>query len=51
MEKTKLNITRIKSLIVSQLNHLFITLPNPNEKKIKQLNDILFKFYLELKNR
>lgn len=37
-------ITLIKSLIVSQLNHLFITLPNPNEKTIKQLNDILFNF-------
>ena len=29
---------------MSQLNHLFITLPNTNEKTIKQLNDILFNF-------
>ena len=43
MEKTKLNTNLIKSLIVSQLNHLFITLPKPNDKTINQLNDISFK--------
>ena len=30
-----------KSLIISQLNHLFMSLPNPNENFIKELNKLL----------
>ena len=30
--------TIIKSLILSQLNHLFISLPNPTEKCMKEFN-------------
>ena len=37
-------ITIIKSLLISQFNHLFISLPNPSEKFIKTLNQELFKF-------
>lgn len=34
----------IKSLLISQLNYLFITLPNPSEKYISQLNSIIYNF-------
>ena len=34
----------IKSLIISQLNHLFISLPNPSENIINELHKILFNF-------
>lgn len=37
-------ITLIKSLIISQMNHLFISLPTPSNKFIKDLNEILFNF-------
>lgn len=38
-------ITLIKSLIISQMNHLFISLPTPSSKVIKDLkNKILFNF-------
>lgn len=37
-------ITLIKSLIISQMNHLFISLPTPSSKFIKDLNEILFNF-------
>ena len=35
-------LTLIKSLLISQLNHLFITLPSPSKETILELNDILF---------
>ena len=38
----KINI--IKSLLISQLNYLFITLPNPPEKYITMINSLLFDF-------
>ena len=34
----------IKSLIISQFNHLFISLPNPEVTFISQLNQVLFNF-------
>ena len=37
-------VTVIKTFIMSGLNHLLLTLPNPNETFIKELNNILFKF-------
>ena len=40
-------ITVIKSLLLSSMNHLFISLPNPNEKMIKEMNDILYEFIWE----
>ena len=33
--------TIIKSLIISQLNHLFITLPNPSEQFLKEFNSLI----------
>lgn len=38
-------ITLIKSLIISQMNHLFISLSTPSSKFIKDLNEI---FSLEI---
>ena len=35
-------ITVIKTLLLSRLNHLFISLPDPNEKIISQLNNLFF---------
>ena len=37
-------ITVIKTLLTSQLNHLFMSIPNPNELFIKKLNTLLFKY-------
>lgn len=37
-------ITLVKSLLISQLNHLFIALPNPKSNALKELNNILFNF-------
>ena len=37
-------ITVIKTLLTSQLNHLFISLPNPNEDFIKKINTLLYQF-------
>ena len=34
----------IKSLLISQFNHLFISLPNPDDSFLKKLNTILFNF-------
>ena len=34
----------IKTLLISQLNHLFISLPNPPENTLKSLKCILFNF-------
>lgn len=39
-------ITLIKSRIISQLNHLFVTLPNPQPVIIKELNSIILRFLL-----
>lgn len=39
-------ITLIKSPIISQLNHLFVTLPNPQPVIIKELNSIILRFLL-----
>ena len=37
-------ITVIKSLLLSSLSHLFISLPNPNEKLLKDLKKLFFNF-------
>ena len=37
-------ITVIKSLLLSSLNHLFISLLNPNEKTMREINDLFYKF-------
>lgn len=39
-------ITLIKYLIISQVNHLFITLPNPQPVISKELNSIILRFLL-----
>ena len=40
-------ITVIKSLLVPTLNHLFISIPNPNNQTIKELNNIFLEFVWE----
>ena len=37
-------ITVIKTLLLPILNHLFISIPNPAEQTIKELNNIFFDF-------
>ena len=37
-------ITVIKTLLLPILNHLFISIPNPNDQIIKEINDVLFEF-------
>ena len=37
-------ITVLKSLAISKLNHLFMALPNPPERVIKELDSMFFKF-------
>lgn len=37
-------ITVIKSLVLPILNHLIISLPNPDEETIKKINDLMFTF-------
>ena len=37
-------ISLIKSLLIAQLNHLFIALPSPSENFVKNLNSVLFNF-------
>ena len=48
MEEKKLNssgkISLIKSLLISQFNHLFISLPDPSDKLIKEMRNITFEF-------
>lgn len=34
----------IKSLLISQFNHLFISLPNPDDKFVKKLNSLIYDF-------
>ena len=40
-------ITVLKSLLISKMNHLFFTLPNPSEKLISKLNDVFYSFIWE----
>ena len=40
-------ITVIKSLLLPILNHLFISIPNPNDQILKELNNIFFEFLWE----
>ena len=42
-------ITVIKSLLLLRLNHLFMSLPNPDEKKktLKEINYLLYNFIWE----
>ena len=42
-------ITLIKSLLISQLNHLFISLPSPSNAFIKNLNEIIYNFMWQSK--
>ena len=37
-------ITIIKTLLLSKLNHLFLTLPSPSQKFFKEINSILYKY-------
>ena len=37
-------ITVIKTFLLSQLNHIFLALPNPTPELMKEINTILFKF-------
>ena len=37
-------ITIIKTLIVSKLTHLFINMPDPSPRFLKELDELLFKF-------
>ena len=38
----KINV--VKTFLLSQLNHIFLSLPNPSPTIMKELNTILFKF-------
>ena len=38
-------ITVIKTLLLPILNNLFISIPNPNDRILKELNDMFFNFY------
>ena len=40
-------ITIIKSLLLSSLNHLFISLPNPDDKIIKEISEMFYSFIWE----
>ena len=37
-------ITVIKTLLIPMLNHLFISLPNPPDKIVKELNETFYNF-------
>ncbi|XP_052074422.1 uncharacterized protein LOC127712168 [Mytilus californianus] len=37
-------ITVVKTLILPVLNHLIITLPNPNQELVKKINELILKF-------
>ena len=41
-------ITVIKSLLLPILNHLFISLPNPTDQILKELNNIFFEYLWEV---
>ena len=38
------NLTVVKSLAMAKINHLLLSLPNPNQNIIKELNSLFFKF-------
>ena len=40
-------ITVIKTLLLPLLNHLFISIPNPNDQILTKLNKICFEFLWE----
>ena len=40
-------ITIIKSLLLSSLNHLLISLPNPDDKIMKEINEMFYSFIWE----
>lgn len=40
-------ITVIKSLLLSSLNHLFLSLPNPNDKILKEIDELFYNFIWE----
>ncbi len=44
-------ITVLKSLLLPSFNHLFISLPNPNEAFIKEIGTILYEFVWQGKSR
>ena len=44
-------ITVIKSLLLSSMNHLFISLPNPYERLLKEINEQFYNFIWEGKCR
>ena len=37
-------ITIVKTFLLAQLNHLFTSLPNPEDSFVKEINELLFKF-------
>ena len=37
-------ISLIKPLLISQFNHLFISLPDPSDKLIKEMRNTMFEF-------
>ena len=42
-------VTVIKTLILPKYNHLFMSLPNPNEESLTSLNQELFRFLWKAK--
>ena len=44
-------ITIIKSLLLPSFNHLFLSLPNPEDKILKEMNEIFYNFIWEGTNR
>ena len=37
-------ITIVKTFLLAKLNHLFTSLPNPDDSFVKEINELLFKF-------
>ena len=44
-------VTVIKTMLIPTLNHLFITLPNPSESIVNEINNILFTFLWNKKTK
>ena len=44
-------LTVIKTMLIPILNHLFITLPNPSESIVNEINNILFTFLWNKKTK
>ena len=44
-------VTVIKTMLIPTLNHLFITLPNPCESIVNEINNILFTFLWNKKTK